>query len=90
MRTSDEIKALHRRINRIIGQLKGIDKMVDEDAQCDDILIQVNATKAALHKVGQALLEIHLAQCVRAHANDEEAEAAIAEYSKAVEFFSRI
>ena len=47
---------LHRRINKIIGQLKAIDGMIDEDVPCEDVLIQINAAKGALHKVGQIVL----------------------------------
>lgn len=56
---------LHRRIKKIMGQLKAIDKIVDEDVPCEDILIQINAAKNALHKVGQVVLEGHLNHCVR-------------------------
>ena len=91
MRDPADTRALHRRINRIMGQLRGIDKMIDdEDALTEDILIQINATKAALHKTGQALLELHLSSCVHAHTDPESAQAAIDEFSKAVELFSRI
>ena len=44
---------LHRRMKKIMGQLNAIDKMIDEDVPCEDILIQINAAKSALHKVGQ-------------------------------------
>ena len=42
---------LHRRMKKIMGQLNAIDKMIDEDVPCEDILIQINAAKSALHKV---------------------------------------
>lgn len=58
---------LHRRIKKIMGQLNAIDKMIDEDVPCEDILIQINAAKSALHKVGQVVLEGHLNHCVRWH-----------------------
>ena len=43
---------LHKRLKKIIGQVNAIDKMVDEDVPCEDILIQINAAKSALQKVG--------------------------------------
>ena len=49
---------LHRRLKKIIGQLQAIDKMVDEDVPCEDVLVQINAAKSALHKVGQVVLDI--------------------------------
>ncbi|HJK23254.1 MAG TPA: metal-sensing transcriptional repressor, partial [Methanocorpusculum sp.] len=56
---------LHRRLKKIIGQLNAIDKMIDEDVPCEDILIQINAAKSAMHKVGQIVLEGHLNHCVK-------------------------
>ena len=51
---------LHKRLKKIIGQINAIDRMVDEDVPCEDILMQINAAKSALHKVGQIILEGHL------------------------------
>ena len=65
MRQCMDSTNLHRRIKKIIGQLNAIDKMVDEDVPCEDVLIQINAAKSALHKVGQVVLEGHLNHCVR-------------------------
>ena len=44
---------LHRRLRKIIGQVQAIDRMVEEDVPCEDILSQINAAKSALHKAGQ-------------------------------------
>lgn len=41
---------LHHRLKKIIGQLGAIDKMVDQDVPCEDMLMQINAAKSALHK----------------------------------------
>lgn len=41
---------LHRRIKKIIGQLNAIDRMIDEDVPCEDILSQMNAAKSAIHR----------------------------------------
>lgn len=83
-------KVLHTRIKKIIGQLNAIDKMIDTDVPCEDILIQVNATKSALHKVGQVILEGHLNHCVREGIEHGDAEKTISEFAKAVEQFSRM
>ena len=56
---------LHRRLRKIVGQVQAIDRMVDEDIPCEDILSQINAAKSALHKVGQVVLEGHIQHCVR-------------------------
>ncbi|MGN6715686.1 DNA-binding transcriptional regulator, FrmR family [Anaerocolumna jejuensis DSM 15929] len=81
---------LHRRLNKITGQIKAIDKMVDEDVPCEDVLIQINAAKSALHKVGQIVLEGHLNHCVKEGIEHGDAEKTIANFSKAVEHFSRM
>jgi DNA-binding FrmR family transcriptional regulator len=82
---------LHRRLNKIAGQLKAIDKMIDEeDIPCEDVLIQINAVKSALHKVGQVVLEGHLNHCVREGIEHGDAEKTISEFAKAVEHFSRM
>ena len=53
MRQCMDSENLHRRLKKIIGQVQAIDRMVDEDVPCEDILAQINAAKSALHKVGQ-------------------------------------
>ena len=81
---------LHRRIKKIMGPLNAIDKMIDEDVPCEDILIQINAAKSALHKVGQVVLEGHLNHCVRDGIEHGDADKTIAEFAKAIEHFSRM
>jgi DNA-binding FrmR family transcriptional regulator len=81
---------LHKRLNRISGQIRAIDKMIDEDIPCEDILIQINAVKKAIHKVGQLVLEGHLNHCVKEGIEHGNAEKTIADFAKAVEHFSRI
>ena len=56
MRQCMDAENLHRRLNKIIGQVKAIDRMVDEDIPCEDVLAQINAAKSALHRVGQIVL----------------------------------
>ena len=81
---------LHRRLNKIMGQIRAIDKMVDEDVPCEDLLIQIHAAKGALHKVGQVILEGHLNHCVREGIEHGDAEKTIENFAKAVEHFSRM
>lgn len=81
---------LHRRMKKIMGQLNAIDKMIDEDVPCEDVLIQINAAKSALHKVGQVVLEGHLNHCVRDGIEHGNADKTIAEFAKAIEHFSRM
>jgi DNA-binding FrmR family transcriptional regulator len=81
---------LHRRISKIKGQLGAIEKMIDKDIPCEDMLVQINAVKSALHKVGQVVLEGHLSHCVREGIEHGDAEKTIADFAKAVEHFSRM
>lgn len=81
---------LHRRLKKIIGQVNAIDRMVDEDIPCEDILMQINAAKSALHKAGQVVLEGHLQHCVRDGIEHGDAEKTIQSFAKAVERFSNM
>ncbi len=81
---------LHRRLKKIIGQLGAIDKMVDQDVPCEDMLMQINAAKSALHKVGQVVLEGHLNHCVRDGIEHGDAEQTIAKFTTAVERFANM
>ena len=63
-----EIKASNlRRLRRIEGQVRGLQRMVEEDRYCADILTQVSSTQEALRAVARALMRNHLAHCA-AHA----------------------
>jgi len=55
---------LNRRLRRIEGQVRGIEKMVQEDGYCIDVLTQIAAVQAALDKVALGLLDGHARQCV--------------------------
>lgn len=81
---------LHRRIKKIIGQLNAIDRMVDEDVPCEDMLMQINAAKSALHKVGQVVLEGHLHHCVKDGMEHGDADETMDNLLKAIEYFSRM
>jgi DNA-binding FrmR family transcriptional regulator len=63
-RTKEEQERLLAQINRIEGQVRGIGKMVAEDRYCIDVLIQVQAARAALTRVGLIVLEGHAKGCV--------------------------
>ena len=66
-RSEEEHKKLLNRLNRIEGQIRGIKKMVESDAYCTDILMQVSAANAALNSFNKELLATHIRTCV---AND--------------------
>lgn len=81
---------LHRRLNRIQGQIAAIDRMIDEDIPCEDIIVQINAVKSAMHKVGQIVMEGHICHCVKDGIEHGDADKTIAEFTKVIEQFSKI
>ncbi len=81
---------LHRRLKKIIGQLNAIERMIDEDIPCEYIIMQINASKSALHKVGQIIIEGHLNHCVKEGIESGNSEKAIKDFTKAFEYFSRL
>ncbi|MCD8089861.1 MAG: metal-sensing transcriptional repressor [Clostridiales bacterium] len=81
---------LHRRLKKLIGQVQVIDKMIEEEAACEDILSQIHAAKSALHKAGQIVLEGHINRCVRDGLESGDADKTVASFSRAVERFANI
>lgn len=63
-RSPEEFKELMNRLKRIEGQVRGIQKMIEEDAYCADILVQVAAVNAALNGFNKVLLANHVRTCV--------------------------
>lgn len=63
-RSEEEYKKLINRLNRIEGQIRGIKGMVEKNAYCTDILIQVSAVNAALNAFNRELLADHIKTCV--------------------------
>jgi DNA-binding FrmR family transcriptional regulator len=61
---SDDKGAIQKRLRRIEGQVRGLQRMVDEDRYCINILEQVSATTRALQSVALELLDDHMAHCV--------------------------
>ena len=90
MRQCMDMDNLHKRLKRVEGQIKAIDRMIEQDVPCEDIIIQINAAKTALHKIGQVVLEGHLNHCVKDGIAHCDAEKTIADFAKAVEYFSRL
>lgn len=64
LKTKDN-EAIIKRLRRIEGQVKGIQKMVEEGKYCGDILIQVAAVRAAMNSVGGLILENHMKDCLK-------------------------
>jgi DNA-binding FrmR family transcriptional regulator len=61
---ADHKDTLQKRLRRVEGQVRGIQRMVDEDRYCIDVLTQISAAQAALDKVALGLLDDHARHCV--------------------------
>jgi CsoR family transcriptional regulator, copper-sensing transcriptional repressor len=69
-------KRLLTRANRVAGQVAGVQRMIDEDRYCVDILNQIAAARSALDSLGVELLTRHLESCVVGHGTGSEHECA--------------
>jgi DNA-binding FrmR family transcriptional regulator len=78
-----EKDSLLRRLRRVEGQVRGIEKMVEDERYCVEILDQIAAARTALEQVGLRLLENHARHCVReGHADVDELMAAVERFAK--------
>jgi DNA-binding FrmR family transcriptional regulator len=77
-------KEVINRLARIEGHVRGIKKLVEEDRECPDILIQIAAVRAALNQAGRIVLEDHMETCVLEAAKEGKSEKAIAELKEAL------
>ncbi|MEA5143350.1 MAG: metal-sensing transcriptional repressor [Oscillibacter sp.] len=64
LRSPEELKRLSNRLSRIEGQVRGLQDMLQKDAYCPDILVQVSAVSAALNSFSKELLASHIRTCV--------------------------
>ena len=78
MKTGNKLN-LKSRLNRIEGQVKAINRMIDEDVYCDDVLTQIRATRSALNSVATKLLEHHMKSCIMEKINQGTEEEAMEE-----------
>ncbi len=67
--------AILKRLRRIEGQIKGIQKMIEAEQFCGDILVQVSAARSALNNVGGLVLENYMDNCLKGYINGETSEA---------------
>jgi DNA-binding FrmR family transcriptional regulator len=78
-----------KRLRRIEGQVKGIQRMIEEDKQCVDILTQVSAIRAAINKVGGLILEQHSMKCIENAVLSEDREKAVNDLAKTMQSFMK-
>ena len=64
LRSEEQLKTLRSRMNRIAGQVAGIQRMLDDNRYCGDILTQIAAVESALQSVGYLVLQEHMRSCV--------------------------
>jgi DNA-binding FrmR family transcriptional regulator len=88
---ADDKDKLQNRLKRIEGQVRGLQRMVDEEAYCIDILTQISSSVSALEKVGTIVLQDHVEHCVR-HSieNREDTEQKLQELTAAIERFLKV
>ncbi|MCM2674948.1 metal-sensing transcriptional repressor [Alkalicoccobacillus plakortidis] len=88
-RTTMSKEQLTNRLKRIEGQVRGIQKMVEDDRYCVDILTQISAINAAMKKVSLQLLEDHSKHCVADAIKEGNGDQAIEELMSVVERFTK-
>ncbi|MCL4515829.1 MAG: metal-sensitive transcriptional regulator [Firmicutes bacterium] len=81
----DVQKDIITRLNRIEGQVRGVKKMIEEQTDCESILIQVASLRAGLGQVGRIVLDDHLRTCVMDCVNKGEGEKALAKLARALD-----
>ncbi len=83
---SEDKDAIGRRLRRIEGQIRGLQRMIDNDAYCIEVITQISAATRALESVALELLDDHLGHCVREAiaSGGPEADAKVAEASAAI------
>lgn len=81
---------LHNRLKKIEGQVRGIQRMIDEDAYCPDVLTQLSAVIAACEKVGLIVLEDHIRGCVSDAMSSEDGREKIGELIEVLQRFLQV
>jgi DNA-binding FrmR family transcriptional regulator len=89
MKPAESKKKLLTRIKRAQGQVAAIHRMLDEDAACTDVLLQISAVQGALNKAGQDLLSNHIQNCLNEAFDDANAEAKTEKMAKLLNIFEK-
>lgn len=77
-------EALLARLRRVEGQIRGIQRMVEQNKDCADTLVQIAAARSALDQVGRLLLENHVCGCIRRGIVEQDVEAVLDELTGAI------
>lgn len=89
MQNLDVKEQLEKRLKRVEGQVKGIRKMIQEDKNCQDVLTQVAAARAALKMVGNLVLNHYAVECMSKSMQTEDMETRLDELQKLVKILTR-
>lgn len=79
---------IQARLRRMEGQVRGVQRMIDEDKYCVDVLTQISSIIAAARAVGMLVLEDHIRGCV-VNSGEKDAEVVLTELTDAIERFTR-
>ena len=82
--------AIVRRLNRVEGQVRGVRRMIEEDRYCMDVLHQLQAVKAALARVEDAVLKDHTATCVQAAIASGDVDEQRTKFEELVDLLARV
>ena len=89
-RCKEDVTTLQLRLKKIIGQLNGVQKMLETDVPCEDILTQLNAANGAIYRLSFIILDGHLRHCVREGIESGKADETIESFAEALESFSKM
>ncbi|MBR1810728.1 MAG: metal-sensing transcriptional repressor [Clostridia bacterium] len=80
----EEKKRQLNRLSRVIGHLEHVKRLIENDADCSEVLIQLSASKSALNGIGKEIINEHITHCI-AHAIEDGDTEAIEEFQKAIQ-----
>ncbi|QED26761.1 metal-sensitive transcriptional regulator [Microvenator marinus] len=89
MMSPDTKEKIEARLKRVAGQVSGIQKMVEDDRYCIDVLMQISAARAALAKVSKMLLESHIQTCVTGAFESDDEDDRTAKIAELVRVFEK-
>ena len=82
------IKSICNRLSKAIGHLESVKKMVEDDRDCSEVLVQLSAVKSAINSCGNEILKEHISHCI-VHAVEESDDQAIIELNEAIDKFMK-
>lgn len=84
----EHMKAIVNRLSKAIGHLESVKKMVEDDRDCAEVLVQLAAVRSAINNCGKEILKEHMSHCI-VHAVQDGDEKAIADLNEAVDKFMK-